>query len=116
MKVHAMKNDPSHRFQELADIQFLMKLPGEWTAARSVRAFKRREFWSDSTSSKERSEPLDLDRGLPITKDDVEPLRKLRDTPRTDRAYVRFLASLPTPTHEELAAKRGPGGQPFRLR
>jgi hypothetical protein len=28
MKVHAMKNDPSRAFQELADIQFLMKLPG----------------------------------------------------------------------------------------
>ncbi len=28
MKIHAMKNDPSRAFQELADIQFLMKLPG----------------------------------------------------------------------------------------
>ncbi len=28
MKVHAMKNDPRRTFQELADIQFLMKLPG----------------------------------------------------------------------------------------
>ena len=28
MKVHAMKNDPTRTFQEMADIQFLMKLPG----------------------------------------------------------------------------------------
>ena len=28
MKIHAMKNDPSRAFQEMADIQFLMKLPG----------------------------------------------------------------------------------------
>lgn len=28
MKVHAMKNDPTRTFKELADIQFLMKLPG----------------------------------------------------------------------------------------
>ena len=28
MKIHAMKNDPSRAFQEMADIQFLMTLPG----------------------------------------------------------------------------------------
>jgi hypothetical protein len=28
MKIHAMKNDPSRVFQEMADIQFLMGLPG----------------------------------------------------------------------------------------
>jgi hypothetical protein len=28
MKVHAMKNDPSRAFQEMADIQFLMGIPG----------------------------------------------------------------------------------------
>lgn len=28
MKIHAMKNDPSRVFQDMADIQFLMKLPG----------------------------------------------------------------------------------------
>jgi hypothetical protein len=28
MKVHAIKNDPSRTFRELADIQFLMSLPG----------------------------------------------------------------------------------------
>lgn len=27
MKIHAMKNDPSRAFQEMADIQFLMRLP-----------------------------------------------------------------------------------------
>jgi hypothetical protein len=28
MKVHAMKNDPSRTLQEMADIQFLLRLPG----------------------------------------------------------------------------------------
>jgi len=28
MKVHAMRNDPSRVFQDMADIQFLMNLPG----------------------------------------------------------------------------------------
>jgi len=28
MKVHAMKNDPARTFKDLADIQFLMSLPG----------------------------------------------------------------------------------------
>ncbi len=28
MKIHAMKNDPSRVFREMADIQFLMRLPG----------------------------------------------------------------------------------------
>ena len=28
MKVHAMKNDPSRVFREMADLQFLMNLPG----------------------------------------------------------------------------------------
>jgi hypothetical protein len=28
MKVHAIKNDPARRHQELADIRFLMSLPG----------------------------------------------------------------------------------------
>ena len=28
MKIHAMHNDPSRVFQDMADIQFLMKLPG----------------------------------------------------------------------------------------
>lgn len=27
MKIHAMKNDPSRAFQDMADIQFLMRLP-----------------------------------------------------------------------------------------
>lgn len=28
MKIHAIKNDPSRLFQDMADIQFLIKLPG----------------------------------------------------------------------------------------
>jgi hypothetical protein len=28
MKVHAMKNDPARTLQDMADIQFLLRLPG----------------------------------------------------------------------------------------
>ena len=67
-------------------------------------------------SSNDGADRLDLANGLPTTEADVEALRKLRDVPMTDAEYTRFLASLPPPTYEELAAKRGPRGEPFRLR
>lgn len=60
---------------------------------------------------------LDLDRDLPTTAEDIAVLRRLRYTPRPiDFAtYLRFLASLPEPTWEQLRAKRGPHGEPFEL-
>ncbi len=66
-------------------------------------------------SSNDRSEPLDLARGLPTTESDVDALRALRYPSMTDAEYVRFLATLEAPDHAALAAKRGPRGQAFRL-
>ena len=66
-------------------------------------------------SSNDRSEPLDLERGLPTTERDVEALRALRYPKMTDAQYVRFLASLAAPDRAVLAAKRGPCGEAFSL-
>lgn len=37
MKIHAMKNDPSRKLQDLADVQFLLRLPG--IDADEIRAY-----------------------------------------------------------------------------
>ena len=63
-----------------------------------------------------RSEPLDLERGLPTTPEDVAALRRLRShavvaTPD----FLRFMAALEPPTYLALRARRGPRGEPFRL-
>ena len=65
--------------------------------------------------SNDRSELLDLERGLPTTPRDVEVLRRLRHMPMTDAEYVSFLASFGEPDRGLLAAKRGPRGEPFSL-
>jgi hypothetical protein len=67
-------------------------------------------------SSNNRSDRLDLARGLPTSARDVAVLRKVRYVAMTDDEYVRFLASFPAPERSVLAAKPGPGGEPFRLR
>ena len=66
-------------------------------------------------SLNDRSELLDLERGLPTTVRDVEALRALRYPNMTDAQYVRFLASLAPPDRALLAAKRGPHGAAFSL-
>ena len=66
-------------------------------------------------SSNDRSEPLDLERGLPTTERDVEVLRALRYPKMTDAEYVSFLAALTAPDRAALAAKRGPHGVAFSL-
>jgi hypothetical protein len=66
-------------------------------------------------NSNDRSEPLDLERGLPTTARDSAALRALRYPKMTDAEYVRCLATLTIPDHATLAAKRGPCGESFRL-
>ncbi len=60
---------------------------------------------------------LDLERGLPVTPADVEALRRARQAASAmdSGAYLRFLAAQPQATPEELRARRGPCGPPFRL-
>lgn len=67
--------------------------------------------------SNERSDLLDLEKGLPTTPADVLALRRLR-LPRTVSTadYLRFLALLGPARPEHLRARRGPHGrEPFRL-
>jgi hypothetical protein len=66
-------------------------------------------------SSNDRSEPLDLQRGLPTTERDVEALRALRYPRMSDTEYVRFLATFTAYDRASLAAKRGPHGESFSL-
>jgi hypothetical protein len=67
-------------------------------------------------SSRERSEPLDLERGLPTTRADVVALRRIRGLGTLPTAaYLSALASLPRPSWETLRARPGPRGEVFDL-
>jgi hypothetical protein len=66
------------------------------------------------TSAKKPDRPLlDLERDLPVTPEDVAAQRRLRH-PKVDD-YLAALSRLPAPSPEELAARRGPRGEPFEL-
>jgi hypothetical protein len=116
MKVHAMRNDPERRHQELADIRFLLGLPNG--IERRFGHTSRRAGWeSSTTNSKKRSDLLDLERDLPTTPDDVAAQRRLkaRQWPGSEQ-YLRFLASFDPVSPEELRRKEGPrGDSPFEL-
>jgi hypothetical protein len=66
-------------------------------------------------SSNDRSEPLDLARGLPTSERDIAVLRGLRYPAMSDADFIRLLATLTPADHAALAAKRGPRGVAFRL-
>lgn len=71
---------------------------------------------SGSMSSFGGVEPLDLERGLPVTREDVLALRRARAlSTLTWEQYVSFLASQPAPSIEELRARPLSTGEPFRL-
>jgi len=61
------------------------------------------------------SEPLDLERDLPTTAEDVEALRRLRASRVTTEEYLRLLADLGDATAESLRRRPCPRGEPFRL-
>lgn len=67
-------------------------------------------------SSNAPSPPLDLERGLATTSEDVAALRRARRLrPLTPAEYERFLAQFQAST-EELRARPCPRGcEPFRL-
>jgi hypothetical protein len=65
--------------------------------------------------SNDPSEPLDLERGLPTSPEDVAALWRLKAGPVATDNYLVFLASLPAPSHEALRARPGPRGVPFTL-
>jgi hypothetical protein len=62
------------------------------------------------------TEPLNLERDLPTTPEDVAAQRRLRaPRPLGFEEYLRFLASFESPSRDELRRKRGPRGAPFEL-
>jgi hypothetical protein len=65
--------------------------------------------------SSEPSEPLDLERGLPVSADDVAALHRLRGRRIETREFLAFLARLPAASYEDLRARTGPRGAPFDL-
>jgi len=67
--------------------------------------------------SNARSEPLDLERGLPTSQGDVEALHRLRlSGPVPTLDFLRFLALLSPPSQEQLRARPVPrGAEPFKL-
>jgi hypothetical protein len=68
------------------------------------------------TSSEDSPDFIDLERGLPVTPEDVDALRKLRGRATlTFAEYLAFLSAQPSPSFEQLKARRGPRGEPFTL-
>lgn len=65
--------------------------------------------------SKERSEPLNLDRGLPTTPTDVEALQRIRSFRMSDDEYLAFLAQLPPSSANDLRKRGNTEGDPFTL-
>ncbi|HSF03371.1 MAG TPA: hypothetical protein VLA62_10180 [Solirubrobacterales bacterium] len=69
------------------------------------------------TRSSDFAEPLDLDRGLPTTDEDVRALRRLRyRAPASLADYLRFLACVEPAPGATLRARPGPArGRLFEL-
>lgn len=68
------------------------------------------------TTRPEKIEYLDFERDLPTTEEDVLALRAARERCRlTPREFSRLLADFGHASYEELAARKGPRGEPFEL-
>ncbi len=67
--------------------------------------------------SRKSSRLLDLSRDLPTSTADVVALRQVRQRDRLNfEDYLKFLASCPAPTLDELRTRKGPAGdKPFEL-
>src|SRR5688572_7156911 len=78
----------------------------------------RRAGWeSSTTTSKKRSDRLNLERDLPTTPKDVAAQRRLKAKQRlSSDQYLRFLAGFDPASSDELRRKPGPrGDSPFEL-
>jgi len=61
-------------------------------------------------------EPLDLERDLPTSVEDVAALRRIRESRRLPFAeYLRFLSRLPGPPGAARRRKTHEGREPFEL-
>lgn len=68
-----------------------------------------------SAGSPHRASPLDLERDLPTSAEDVAVLRSLRNEPISPVAYADLLRAVGDASAEELAKRPGPRGEPFEL-
>lgn len=66
-------------------------------------------------SSSGRSDPLDLDRDLKTTAEDVTALDRMRRRPLSTPEYLAFLRALPPLSTEQLRRRPGPSGAPFEF-
>jgi hypothetical protein len=68
-------------------------------------------------NSSDRWNPIDLDKGLPTTREDVIALQPVRSLGTLDlEGYLAFLSRLRMPGASAQRAKSGPrGGPPFEL-
>lgn len=83
MKVRAMAEAPERIWQDLADIDYLVRLDA-WTVTRCGDTSNARALEGNGVSSNEPSDStsLNLERDVPTTRQDVEALRRLRrETP-----------------------------------
>src|SRR5688572_15458603 len=67
---------------------------------------RRRDSAGNTMSSSNRSEPLDLDEGLPVTRQDVEALfrARMQDIP-SFALYIAFLEGLPPMDPADLRSR-----------
>ena len=66
--------------------------------------------------SSKRTEPLDLERDLPTTAEDVAALKRIRESRRISFAdYLRFLSRQETPVSSTRRRKTHEGQEPFEL-
>jgi hypothetical protein len=67
-------------------------------------------------SSSESSEPIDLERGHPVTAEDVSAQKRLgAPAIASFEEYMAWIASFPSPSYEQLKDRPGPHGEPFVL-
>jgi hypothetical protein len=113
LEVLAMKNDPARTFREMADIQFLMGLPG--IDEEMVKSqFEKRDFWNDIMKSREKALLGDTDLDLAFSDEDIAALSR-RDTHMETADYLKFLQALAIPSTEALLRRSGPRGERFEL-
>ena len=104
LKVHAIKNYPTRRLKDLADIDYLLGQPG--TDRVEVERPSKVASLDDD---------LDLDADLPVTVADVAALRAHRPSAMMFSEWFDYLRTFEPANTEILRHRKGPSGPPFEL-
>jgi hypothetical protein len=87
-----------------------------WSCLGSAGTSRRLASCGSSMRSQDEADLLDLERGLPVTREDIAALRQARSHDAlTWDEYAAFLAAQPSPSSEELRARPLLTGEPFRV-